>query len=74
MVDKQELEYCEVCNDAGWIWDDVAYAAGSTPHKYCYCEHGDLLAEEDAATKRKDKKQFKTCPTCNGAGKVKRGE
>ena len=73
MADKLDFEYCEECNEAGWVWDDIAHAAGGSPHKYCYCKHGDRLAAEDAEAKRKKQGKFKTCPTCNGAGKVKRG-
>ncbi len=72
MADKPDFEYCEICDNIGWVWDDVAHAAGGSPHKYCYCVYGDLLVEKELAVKRKNEKQFKTCPTCNGSGKIKR--
>ncbi|KKK96441.1 hypothetical protein LCGC14_2662720 [marine sediment metagenome] len=66
------IEYCEVCGERGWIWDDLSRAIGGSPHKYCHCQHGELLAEKDAEKHRKEQAKFKTCPTCNGDGKVKR--
>ena len=65
-------DYCGACDNRGWVWDDVAHAAGSTPHKYCICKHGDLLVEEEIAAKRQLQDKFKPCPTCEGTGKVRR--
>jgi len=63
---------CGVCGNTGRIWDDYAGAKGRDPHKHCHCIHGDRLAVAAAAAKRKEQEEFKTCPACDGKGKVKR--
>ncbi len=65
---------CGICGNTGWIWDAEAIRlSGRNPHQHCHCVYGDRLAVEDAAEKHQEQENFKTCPTCKGAGKVKRG-
>lgn len=71
-------EYCSECFDAGWKHDDFASAMGGCWWRYCDCEHGSRLSKEDDAKARKQKRlreeqsPYKSCPTCDGSGKIKK--
>ena len=67
---------CDVCGTRGWDYDDLSSAMGGKWWRNCNCAHGAReSAKDDEEYRRKQARSpFKTCPTCNGDGVVKKNK
>jgi len=59
---------CAKCNNKGWLYTDPDPLMDAKFWRYCNCEHAARLRGEDE--EKYLESQLKTCPTCDGSGKV----